>query len=293
VLLVALAGQLALETVAFEARAWLAHGVPPRLGLRSAALSFLMDGALAPIGLVIAVVGVDAPAALLAPVPLMGLLAVFGQERERRLEQALDLSDAYRGSALLMGEMLEADDPYTGGEHSWGVVSLVLDVGDKLGLTGHDRRRLEFAALLHDIGKLRTPPEILRKPGALTDEEWAVVRRHPADGQHMLERVGGLLAEIGPAVRGHHERWDGRGYPDGLAGADIPLAARIICVCDAFSAMTTDRPYRDALPVAVALAEIASCSGSQFDPEVVAALVAVGPQGPPSTLRRGGTLARA
>jgi HD-GYP domain-containing protein (c-di-GMP phosphodiesterase class II) len=288
VLIVALAGQMAFETITFEARAWLAHGVPPRLGIRSAALSFLVDGTLAPIGLVVAVVATDAPAALLAPVPLIGLLAVFGQERERRLEQALALSGAYRGTALLMGEMLEAGDPYTGGEHSWGVVSLVLQVGDQLGLGGNDRRRLEFSALLHDIGKLRTPVEILHKPGSLTDDEWAILRRHPGEGQEMLERVGGMLAEIGPAVRGHHERWDGRGYPDGLAGTDIPLAARIICVCDAFSAMTTNRPYRAAMPVEDAIAELVACSGTQFDPDVVAALLRVGPEG----LTSSGTLVR-
>jgi HD-GYP domain-containing protein (c-di-GMP phosphodiesterase class II) len=189
--------------------------------------------------------------------------------------------------------MLEAGDPYTGGEHSWGVVALVLQVGDWLGLTGTDRRDLEFAALLHDVGKLRTPLEILNKPGALTDEEWEIVRRHPVDGQRMLERVGGVLAGIGPAVRAHHERWGGGGYPDGLRGERIPLAARIICACDAFNAMTTTRPYRAAMPVADALRELTDCAGTQFDPAVVAALVAIDPSAPVTDSPALGILTRA
>ncbi len=273
----ALVAQIAIETVAFEARAWLAHGIPPRLGLREAPISFAVDGALAPIGLVVAVVAWDEPLALLTVMPLVGLLAVLARERERRMEHVLALSDAYRGTALLMGEMLESEDPYTGGEHTWGVVALVLRVGDELGLDARDRRHLEFTALLHDIGKLRTPPEILNKPGSLTDEEWAIVRRHPVDGQRMLERIGGMLAEVGFSVRAHHERWDGGGYPDGIAGEAIPLAARIVCVCDAFNAMTTNRSYRPAMPVADALAELRACAGTQFDPAVVDAIERVRP----------------
>ena len=273
----ALLAQIAIETVAFEARAWLAHGMPPKVGLREAAISFAVDGALAPIGLVVAVVSAGEPAALVTVLPLVGLLAVLARERERRLEHVVALSDAYRGTALLMGEMLESEDPYTGGEHTWGVVALVLRVGDQLGLGAHDRRHLEFTALLHDVGKLRTPPEILTKPDALTDEEWAIVRRHPVDGQRMLERIGGMLAEVGLSVRAHHERWDGGGYPDGIAGDAIPLASRIVCVCDAFNAMTTNRAYRPAMPVEDALAELRACAGTQFDPTIVDAVEAVGP----------------
>jgi HD-GYP domain-containing protein (c-di-GMP phosphodiesterase class II) len=276
VVALALLAQIAIETVAFEARAWLAHGIPPRLGLREAAISFAVDGALAPIGLVVAEDAWDRPFALLSVMPLVGLLAVLARERERRMEHVVALSDAYRGTALLMGEMLESEDPYTGGEHTWGVVTLVLRVGDQLGLGARERRHLEFTALLHDIGKLRTPPEILNKPGPLTEEEWAIVRRHPVDGQRMLERIGGMLAEVGISVRAHHERWDGGGYPDGIAGEAIPLSARIVCVCDAFSAMTTNRAYRQALPAEVALAELRACAGTQFDPEIVDAIEAIG-----------------
>ena len=276
VVALALVAQIAIETVAFEARAWLAHGMPPRLGLREAAISFCVDGALAPIGLVVAIVAAGEPAALLTVLPLVGLLAVLARERERRLEHVVALSDAYRGTALLMGEMLESEDPYTGGEHTWGVVTLVLRVGDQLGLGARERRHLEFTALLHDVGKLRTPPEILNKPGALTEEEWEIVRRHPVDGQRMLERIGGMLADVGLGVRAHHERWDGGGYPDGIAGEAIPLAARIVCVCDAFNAMTTNRPYRAAMPAEDALAELRACAGTQFDPAIVDAIEAIG-----------------
>src|SRR4029453_10137018 len=117
------------------------------------------------------------------------------------------------------------------------------------------------------------PDEIINKPGKLTDAEFEIIKRHPVDGQEMLERAGGVLAEGGLIVRPpHRERWGGRGYPDRIAGDAIPLAARIICVCDAYSAMTTNRPYRAALPVAAAIAELERCSGDQFDPAVVVAL---------------------
>ena len=173
-----------------------------------------------------------------------------------------------------MSDLLEADDAYTG-EHSQGVVALSLAVGDGLGLTGRDRRDLEFGALLHDIGKIRVADEIINKPGRLDDDEMAIVRRHPVDGQEMLERVGGVLADVGEIVRHHHERWDGDGYPDGLMGEQIPLASRIIGACDAFSAMTTQRSYQEARPVLEALAELHACAGTQFDPQVVEALATV------------------
>jgi putative nucleotidyltransferase with HDIG domain len=205
--------------------------------------------------------------------PLMGLLVVFARERRAHIDKALALSHAYRGTALLMSDLLEADDAYTGGEHSHGVVALALAVGDAVQLDARDRRNLEFAALLHDIGKIRVADEIINKPGKLTDEEFALIKLHPVDGQEMLERVGGVLSEVGIIVRHHHERWDGGGYPDGIAGEAIPLAARIICACDTYSAMTTNRPYRAALPVADAVAELERCSGSQFDPAVVEALL--------------------
>jgi putative nucleotidyltransferase with HDIG domain len=271
----ALVASLVSDNVVAMVRTWLALGVPPELQLRMQVMTFSIDAALAPVGLAVALVGQREPAAVLLVVPLVVLLNALGREREQRIQHALQLSEAYRGSALLMGEMLEADDPYTGGEHSKGVLALALDVGHEIGLDARDQRDLEFGALLHDIGKLRVPEEILNKPGKLDPAEWAVIKRHPADGQEMLDRIGGVLADVGLIVRGHHERWDGGGYPDGLVAEAIPLAARIICVCDAYSAMTTNRPYRGAMPVEDAMAELRKCAGSQFDPAVVEAVETV------------------
>jgi HD-GYP domain-containing protein (c-di-GMP phosphodiesterase class II) len=132
---------------------------------------------------------------------------------------------------------------------------------------------LECAARLHDVGKLGVPEAILRKPGPLDESEWAVMRRHPEWGAQMVARVPGLEG-IAEYVRGHHERWDGRGYPDGLAGSRIPLASRVISVCDAFEAMVSRRPYRAPLSFDAALRELLAGAGSQFDPGLVAAVEA-------------------
>jgi HD-GYP domain-containing protein (c-di-GMP phosphodiesterase class II) len=175
---------------------------------------------------------------------------------------------------MLLGDVIEADDAYTG-SHSRDVVDLVVAVADQLELSSDERRRAEFAALLHDVGKVKIPPEIINKPGALNEEEWLLMRQHTILGEQMLEQIGGLLGEVGHIVRSCHERWDGKGYPDGLAGDTIPLEARIVCACDAWSAMTTDRSYRKARSTAEALAELHASSGSHFDPRVVDALVAV------------------
>jgi putative nucleotidyltransferase with HDIG domain len=273
VLAVALGAQAVCDAGFTGLRIWLALGTPPQMQLRLFAWVLTVDAALAPVGILAGVAGESQPLAVALVLPIMGLLAFFARERRAHIDKALALSHAYRGTALLMSDLLEADDAYTGGEHSHGVVALALAVGDALGLGARDRRNLEFAALLHDIGKIRVPDEIINKPGKLTDAEYEIVKRHPVDGQEMLERVGGVLAQVGIIVRHHHERWDGRGYPDGIAGEAIPLAARIICVCDAYSAMTTNRPYRAALPVADAVAELERCSSDQFDPNVVLALL--------------------
>jgi HD-GYP domain-containing protein (c-di-GMP phosphodiesterase class II) len=272
VLAAALVAQAIFDFGFTSLRIWLALGTPPQMQLRLFAWVLAVDAALAPVGILAGVAAERQPLALALVLPIMGLLALFASERRAHIDKALALSHAYRGTALLMSDLLEADDAYTGGEHSHGVVALSLDVGDALGLEGRDRRNLEFAALLHDIGKIRVPDEIINKPGKLTDEEFEVVKRHPIDGQEMLERVGGVLSEVGIIVRHHHERWDGRGYPDRIAGDEIPLAARIICACDAYSAMTTNRSYRAAMPVGQALAELQRCAGGQFDPAVVGAL---------------------
>ena len=272
---VALIAQLAGDTALGMAREWFALGVQPRLQFRLLGWVMLVDALLAPVGLLAALVAVDDSAAALLVLPLVGLLAIFAGDRRRSIDQVLELQCAYRGTALLMSDMLEANDRYTGGEHSDGVVSMSLAVAGEVGLAGTELRNLEFGALLHDVGKIFVPKEIINKPGKLTSEEFEIVKRHAVDGQELLDRIGGVLADVGQIVRSHHERWDGGGYPDGLAGDAIPLASRVICACDSFSAMTTDRSYRRAMSADDAVAELLRCSGSQFDPRVVEALIRV------------------
>jgi HD-GYP domain-containing protein (c-di-GMP phosphodiesterase class II) len=235
-------------------------------------LVYAVDAALAPVAFAVAVATHSHPTLAVVVLPLVWLLRHFSRERQARIDNALELGDAYRGTAFLLGDVVEADDAYTG-SHSRHVVDLVVGVADVLELNAADRRDAEFTALLHDVGKIRVPSEIINKPGALTPEERAVIERHTIDGEEMLERVGGLLGQVGNLVRSCHEHWDGNGYPDKLAGEEIPLVARIVCACDAFSAMTTDRPYRGALTAEEALCELQRCAGTQFDPTVVAAIV--------------------
>jgi hypothetical protein len=204
--LLAFAAQVVVDVVVATLREWVGSGVPPDLQLRILGFSVLVDVALAPVGLLAAVATPGGVLPLLMLMPLIGLLAVLGREREQRIRHTIELSDAYRGTALLMGELLVADDAYTGGEHTSGVVALALDVGTRLGLDARDQRNLEFGALLHDVGKIRVPDAIINKPGKLTTEEWEIVKRHPADGQEMLDRIGGVLGDVGIIVRGHHER---------------------------------------------------------------------------------------
>jgi HD-GYP domain-containing protein (c-di-GMP phosphodiesterase class II) len=214
------------------------------------------------------------PELVVLVLPLVALLRNFSRERKQRIDNALELSDAYRGTAFLLGDVVEADDAYTG-SHSRHVVDLVLSVADELELSTADRRDAEFVALLHDVGKIRIPGAIINKPGPLTAEERALMETHTIEGEQMLERVGGMLGHVGHIVRSCHEHWDGNGYPDKIAGEDIPRVARIVCACDAFSAMTTDRSYRAARTSKEALAELQRCSGTQFDPQVVTALLRV------------------
>jgi HD-GYP domain-containing protein (c-di-GMP phosphodiesterase class II) len=272
VYLAALAAQFALDS----AITWIREeGLgAPHSPLRTQGFSYAVDAGLAPIGLLVAFAAVHHRALVLVVLPLVGLLALLARERGQRIDAALELGHAYRGTALLLGDVVEADDAYTG-VHSRDVVSLTLDVGERLGLTTRERRNAEFVALLHDVGKIRIPAAIINKAGPLDPDERAVIETHTIEGEAMLTKVGGLLGEVGHVVRSCHERWDGTGYPDGLAGESIPLVARIVCCTDAFSAMTTTRPYRDARSTAEALAELRRCAGTHFDPEVVDAVVAV------------------
>ena len=233
-----------------------------------------VDAALAGVGLAVAQDMHARPWIELVIGPLLGLLALFARERRDRLRHMLELGNAYRGTALVLGDVVEADDAYTG-EHCRSVVDLALAVGERLALSAEQLRNLEFGALLHDVGKVAIPKEIINKPGHLNPEEWTIIKTHTVEGQRMLDRVGGFMRDVGLIVRSHHERWDGGGYPDGLAGAQIPLEARIVSVCDAWNAMQTNRVYRQALPFVTALAELQTNAGAQFDPHVVQALVAV------------------
>ena len=278
----AVLAQFVVDGILGALRERLVFGAAPSLDLAMAARIAAADAALAPIAVVVAFAARHHPLALFTVLPLTSLLNVFAGEREQRLDHAVELASAYRGTALLMNDLLQLEDAYTGGEHSRGVVELALAVGERMGLGQPVMRDLEFGALLHDIGKIHVPAEILNKPGKLDAEEWEVVKRHPVDGQAMLDRVGGALGRVGVIVRGHHESFDGRGYPDGLVAEQIPLGARIICACDAYSAMTTDRSYRAAMPVSLALAELRRCAGTQFDPGVVDALADVIGEPPPA-----------
>jgi putative nucleotidyltransferase with HDIG domain len=233
---------------------------------------YAVDAGLSGIGWAIAVEVQSKPGAVLVMLPLLGLLGVFAHERRQRLESLVELNSAYRGTALVLGDVVEADDGYTG-EHCKSVVALALEVGEKLGLDADQRRNLEFAALLHDVGKIAVPKEIVNKPGKLSAEEWTIIKTHTVEGEKMLARVGGFMRQVGEIVRSHHERWDGAGYPDGLAGESIPLEARIITCCDSWNAMRTNRSYRQALAFEVAVAEMQAHAGTQFDPAVVEALI--------------------
>ena len=216
--------------------------------------------------------------------PLATLLAVFARERRGRFGDAIELSATYRGTARLLGDVISADDELTG-SHSPGVITLALAIADELSLDEEDQRLVEFAAMLCDIGKLETPREILHKPGPLTDEEWAAMREHTIAGQAMLDRVGGTLHDVGLVVRSSRERFAGDGYPDALAGQQIPLAARVVAVAAAYSAMTTRRPYRAALTHEQAIDELRANGGTQFDPQVVAAACVVLARGLPEPER--------
>jgi putative nucleotidyltransferase with HDIG domain len=270
----ALAAQLLVEFAAYTARARLFHGLGPSEVLSELRLAHRVDVLLSPIGLLAAIAAADAPAAAVLVTALFPLLIGFEREREGRIQHSLELGRAYRGTALLLRDLLEDDDEYTG-HHTEDVVQLSVQVGEEMGVDEDALRATEMGALLHDIGKIAVPDEIINKPGPLNDEEWAIMKTHTVEGERMLQQVGGLLSNVGVVVRASHERWDGGGYPDGLAGDAIPLAARIISACDAFNAMTTDRSYRKALPLEVAIAELRKNSGTQFAPEVVDALVAV------------------
>ncbi|HEY1524014.1 MAG TPA: HD-GYP domain-containing protein [Solirubrobacteraceae bacterium] len=272
-LIVALLAQFAIDFFVLSLRLTIERSATLASQIRESWV-YVIDAALAFPALVVAAEMDRYPLAPLALVPLLAILAIFANERRRRLESLLELGSAYRGTALVLGDVVEADDGYTG-EHCKSVVELTMSVAGELGLGAANQRNLEFGALLHDVGKIAIPKSIINKPGKLDPEEWSIIKTHTIEGQKMLERVGGFMRDVGQIVRSHHERWDGTGYPDGLAGEAIPIEARIVGCCDAWNAMRTDRSYRKALPYETAVSELLDNSGTQFDPRVVSALLRV------------------
>jgi len=182
-----------------------------------------------------------------------------------------ELREAFYETAEALADTIEKRDPYTGG-HTRRVMAFSMAIGREIGLSEEETEDLRLAAILHDIGKIGVPDEVLRKPGSLDEEEFAAMKRHSEAASEILSHVHRLRPVI-PGVRSHHERVDGRGYPDGIAGDDIPLIARIIAVADTFDAMTTDRPYSRGRTIKEAVAELERCSGTQFDPVAVDAFV--------------------
>jgi len=231
---------------------------------RSMARGLLVEFlALPALGSLFPILAEEHPLALvLMVIPLLGPYLAFRDYRQLHHET--------QSTFELLADLLDRRDPYTAA-HSQRVAqltSLILDEFPEL--PADEREAIVLAARIHDLGKVATSDLILRKPGRLSDDEFAVIKRHPVDGSEILRHLS-PYRHIVEIVRHHHERWDGRGYPDGLAGEAIPFGSRVIAVADTYDAMTTDRPYRRALTHEEALAELRRGAGTQFDPAVVAA----------------------
>jgi putative nucleotidyltransferase with HDIG domain len=172
----------------------------------------------------------------------------------------------------LMVSAIEARDPYTSG-HSRRVSRMGVEIAQSIGLSSREVERIRVAGLLHDVGKIHEKyAPILSKPDRLSRDEWMLMKEHPADGEKLVANVS-QLHDVLPAVRHHHERWDGAGYPDGIKGEAIPLMARVLAIADTIDAMTSDRSYRRGLTVDEVRAEVERCAGSQFDPAIVSKLL--------------------
>jgi HD-GYP domain-containing protein (c-di-GMP phosphodiesterase class II) len=291
VYLLALVAQLGTDFLQTMVRNHLLDRVPLHELAKGFAGAVRVELVLSPTAFVATLVALQEPIVLLIVfAPLVWMLDNFSKERWARYAAALELNRAYRGTVMLLSDVLEHEDQYTA-DHSRSVVDLVNAVADELEIDPEARQELEFAAMLHDVGKISIPKEILHKPAALTEPEFEIIKHHTIEGQFMLDRVGGLLGRVGEVVRSCHERWDGKGYPDQLKGEQIPLAARIVFVCDAYNAMTTDRPYRAAMRPEAAIKELVDNAGTQFDPMVVAGLVSVIDQGAPAVTTTDGVRA--
>ena len=275
VYIAALGAQFGADLASTLLRERRALGISLRRLVPMAAIAYGVDLALAPLGLLAAFAAIGMSYAFVLLLPVAVLLTIFARERKQRLEQEEELNVAYRRTMLLLGDMIEADDAYTG-SHSRSVVDLVLGrrrgAAAELGRAHAGRVRRPAARRRQDPHPEGHHPEA----GAAHDRGAAADRdAHHRGRAASSPQVGGSLADVGKIVRSCHEWYDGNGYPDRLAGAAIPLIARIVCCCDAWSAMTTDRPYRAALAAEAAIAELRACSGTQFDPLVVDALIAV------------------
>ncbi len=188
-----------------------------------------------------------------------------------KLEMLKDLRELFYKTIKSISSALDAKDPYTHG-HSLRVTLYSLILAKELGLDDITLEEIETAGLLHDIGKVGIPQKILCKPGKLTDEEFEIMKSHPEQGEKIVKKIKKLKI-ISNWLKTHHERWDGKGYPLGLKGEDIPISARIIAIADTYDAMTSTRSYRKALDHATAIAEIERCAGSQFDPNLASLFI--------------------
>jgi HD-GYP domain-containing protein (c-di-GMP phosphodiesterase class II) len=184
-----------------------------------------------------------------------------------------DMQDLFMGVLHALTRSIDAKDAYTRG-HSQRVAELSRDLARRIGLADELCERVYLSGLLHDVGKIGVPEAVLTKPGRLTDEEFAAIKKHPAIGAQILGNIR-QLQDIIPGVLFHHERWDGHGYPHLISGENIPLMGRIICVADSFDAMSSTRTYRPALPLETVLAEITRCAGAQFDPALAKVFVSL------------------
>ncbi len=206
------------------------------------------------------------------PVTSQQLVSVV-RARERRSKelQLIQLQSSYKASLRTLANAIEARDSTTG-QHVERVNAYAQALAEELRWTEDSRSALEFGAILHDIGKIAVPDSILSKRGPLTGDEWTEMRKHPEVGRRMIAGIP-YLGPAAPIVLHHHERWDGKGYPMALAGESIPVAARLLAIVDTFDAMTTDRPYRPAIPASTAYETVLENAGSQFDPGIVEAFV--------------------
>lgn len=211
---------------------------------------------------------------LVKPIDRQELVSTI-RSRLNRSQQLLlaQLEQAYQGSLIMLANAIELRDQYTRG-HVERVMKYSLLIADELGLSPAQKKALEFGAILHDIGKIYIHEHILSKAGTLEEQEWAEMKRHTSEGASLLFSIPYLAPAI-PIIRSHHERWDGKGYPDGLSGEEIPLGARIVAIADSFDAMTSLRIYQNPVSFEMAKNEITNQSGTRYDPRVVIAFTSV------------------